>query len=183
MKIGITGSHGVGKTTFANSLHRYYVNQLGFFDATIIQETIRECPYPINDRSTCDTFCWLIDKQFAFENYRHRNNVCITDRTVIDPIAYGLCWGLFNCKNDVDALLYYIKSVPPQSEEEMNVKRRLEFAIDYIHSYDEVYLCTIQPESALVDDGVRDTNINNQRMVQETITELLEQLHVPYVIL
>ena len=91
MKIGIMGTHGVGKTTRARSLHEALGGEM-------ISGTARECPFPINQKATeeAQRWIWLTHKLREIEAAAKGGHV-ICDRTVLDPLVYAAVMDL----NDV----------------------------------------------------------------------------------
>jgi hypothetical protein len=89
-KIGIIGPKRVGKTTLTNLLNAY-LKSLGV-SADLVHETARNCPLPLNERTTLGTAYWLFGAQVAAESLvQETRQFTICDRTVIDLYPFALC--------------------------------------------------------------------------------------------
>lgn len=93
MIIGISGSHGTGKTTFLYNLaHELKVKHP---DKTlkIINEIIRDCPFPIfskNNQATIESQMWAFGSQIKKEMEAKKNDIVLMDRTIFDVVAYTM---------------------------------------------------------------------------------------------
>jgi len=91
MKIGLTGTHGIGKTSLAYAL----VGELKSRGARagMIREFVRECPLPAGteENNSAEAQAWILARQVAEEiEAASRFDVVVCDRTVIDNYAYFL---------------------------------------------------------------------------------------------
>lgn len=87
-KIAITGTHGVGKTTLA---HQVCVTlKERNFNATIVEEKARSCPFAINEAACTDTEIWMVHTQIRAELQAkaRKYDVAVTDRCSLDAIVY-----------------------------------------------------------------------------------------------
>ena len=57
MKIGLVGSHGTGKSTLSYLLAGEL--QKRDYSVGLILETVRECPFPINEDSPLEAQLWM----------------------------------------------------------------------------------------------------------------------------
>lgn len=137
MKIGIMGAQCTGKTELAAKLGQVYSPAV-----VVLDEGVRECPYPINRGMTLKSQRWLLARQIAMEHYAEASRaVVVCDRTVLDPVVYAM-W-MLDVTND------------RQWVEFLNIA--LPFALDWYRSYDTVVWC--RPDGRPpVDDGVRDVD-------------------------
>ncbi len=87
MKVGLIGSHGVGKTTLCFDL----ASRLKRLDLSVdlVKEVARTCPLPINRDTTVDAQAWILHTQIAEEIATGRQvEILICDRSVLDNYAY-----------------------------------------------------------------------------------------------
>jgi len=140
-KIAITGTHGVGKTTLA---HQVCVSlKENHFNATIVEEKARSCPFPINESASTDTEIWMVHTQIRAELQAKASKfeVAVIDRCSLDAIVY---WQDRNTPNQYfeklkDAALQWIESqydllvlVEPSSDTD-------QFAVDAVRDSSIIY--------------------------------------------
>ncbi len=156
MKIGIMGTHGTGKTTYAFQL-AYILKKDSGSDVCIIDEVARKCPYPINGNTTAIAQRWIFHMQFLHEIEAERlHDIVICDRTVLDNMAYAKRAGFSFL---VDAYL--------------------PIAIDWMNTYDKIiFLC---PSFPLVDDGVRDIDPIFQEDIDTILAGWIQEYSIPIV--
>jgi thymidylate kinase len=158
IKIGLIGSHGVGKTSLA-FLIASELKREGF-NVNVITELIRECPLPINKNATKNTFLWLfssqIKKEIEFTNQKGLQYL-ICDRTVYDPVIYASSLNLIG--------------------DNIKVWQIMDFITNLWH-YDYLFFIPINKE--LKKDGFRDTNLEWQKQINGDILRLLEEFDIKY---
>jgi nicotinamide riboside kinase len=152
MKIGLTGTHSVGKTTLLNALR----SEPCFKDFAICDEVtrqIRALGFAINENGNDNTQRVIMLKHI--ENIMLNDNM-ITDRTALDCLVYSrYLWKNQRITNDTFSIIHklFLKLWP---------------------QYDLVFF--IEPEFDLVSDGVRsideDFRNNIHKEFVETIAEL-----------
>lgn len=88
-KIGITGTHGAGKSTLAFKLAHYLKQNNRNVD--VVQERIRLCPFPYNENMVIETTMWAYHAQVKRELEAQANgfDTIICDRTVFDCFIYA----------------------------------------------------------------------------------------------
>ncbi|MDA8773975.1 ATP-binding protein [Chlamydiia bacterium] len=134
LKVGILGTHGIGKTTLAYELAQ--VLQKQGTSVSVLTELARECPYELGVKQVKEATTWLITRQISRELELQKNSeVLLCDRTSIDALIYTLASG----KND---------------NKDLCIGRA---AYDWLRTYDK--LIWIRPNQDLVDDGFRMTDI------------------------
>ena len=180
MKIVITGSHGVGKTTLGKQIFQYIQSEENKID--IINEfTIEKASlskifsgrkkynylpdvaieafnsgFSISEDTSLETELWIISKQVELENKFFDNYV--TDKCFIDLLAYGIY--IFK---DNSALIEILKQI----------------AIPHMHKYDLViYLPT--GEFPIEDNGIRSLDPVFQQEIDRVILEIMKENNIPY---
>jgi nicotinamide riboside kinase len=89
IKIAIVGTHFIGKSTLCNNLLEY-LNSEGF-NAGLIEEVVRHCPYPVNEMATLKAQDWILKEQKRREEeLEKKHDVIVMDRGVIDNFAYWM---------------------------------------------------------------------------------------------
>lgn len=150
MKIGIVGSHGVGKTTTALDLAQY-IQKTGLYSVTVLTELARECPYPLGVNQPVEAAQWLVTRQMSRELELLKNSSClICDRSAIDAMVYTLASGHVVEK---DCLL-----VPA--------------AKLWLDTYD--LILWIRPDGKVSEDGFRMSDEVFRKEVDETFAPYLE---------
>lgn len=120
--IAVSGSHGTGKTTAALELATALKKENPKLTVGLLTENAIDCPFPINKESTLlGTVLWLFTNQMQRElEASLKYDLVVSDRCVIDPLAYGL---VFFGKNDVtDGMLAIAKSYFPEAYKEVVVR-------------------------------------------------------------
>lgn len=136
IKIGVLGTHGVGKTTLALDLGQQ-IQKTGKFSVSVLTELARECPYPMGVNQSEEATNWLISRQISRELELSRNaSLLICDRTSLDALIY------------TEASR---KAANRADSERLPLMERA--AHDWLDSYD--MLIWIRPSEMLVDDGFR----------------------------
>jgi len=153
-KIGFVGSQGSGKTTLAYELATE-LKKSGK-DVYVLSEVARSSPLPLNEDATKETQFWIFGKQMTREQ-SSKGEVLITDRTLLDPLVYGIRV----CKE------YFLCLKP--------------FVKEYMKTYD-VIVYLPPNDNYLVDDGIRSTNKGFRNEIDEMTIALLQELEVDYII-
>ncbi|MDT8901856.1 ATP-binding protein [Anaeroselena agilis] len=149
MRIGISGAHGVGKTTLARKLqritklHRIHevartvAAEMGFTDNDQIMAA---------DRETVRIF----QQRIYYRQLWAEENEFISDRTVFDVIAYMRLYGL-----DQGLIIDFTRHAAQHSKE-----------------YDLIIFCPI-PTGEIKNDGFRLTDIVSQAYIDSYLKDLL----------
>jgi len=153
MKIGIVGTHGIGKTTLAYALATY-LKRLGL-NAKVINEVVRRCPFPLNDGFTINGGIWTICEQVRREldAVIEGSAVTVCDRSALDPI-------------------FYLKSRGIDHNEFAELEQ---FAISWLNSYERLIWVLPSEEMPLLEDGVRSVAPDFQRVIHEYFSEFFAQ--------
>ena len=146
MKIGFCGTMSVGKTTLVNALQ-----ELSTFEdykfRTERSKYLMEMGIPLNTDST-------IKGQAVFLAERAselmQDNI-ITDRTILDVMAFAKC---------------------SKSMNYLEAQDFCDFASNMLHEYD--YIFYVSPKGVDIEDnGVRETDAEYRKMIDETIQVLI----------
>jgi len=89
MKIAFTGSHGTGKTTLLNDAKPILVPR-GLSYVTEVARHIIQRGYPLNMDANVDSYIHYINDQLNAEKAMSDSSIFISDRTLLDPLAYAL---------------------------------------------------------------------------------------------
>lgn len=109
IKIGISGSHSTGKSTFVKRLEKYLTDKSINFKS--VSDLAIQCPLPILREHTVESTLWIATKGIADEiETEYKHDVVIVDRPILD------CWAYFNavCKDryeENNAKLQTLKSM------------------------------------------------------------------------
>lgn len=154
IKYAFTGSHSTGKTTsvadlFFNQKVKHPTKQI-----TIICDTARSCPLKINRNATQESQNWIFLNQMLREiEALERYDILITDRTVVDNIAYSK----------------YLKF-------DRLVDSLIPLATFFISTYDRIFFKTIEKNNYLVDDGLRDCNKEYRQEIEDLMLNIYNDI-------
>jgi thymidylate kinase len=160
VKIAIVGTHGIGKTTLAYKLA--HEAKIRGYNAMILTEVARACPFPLNDGFTVDGANWIVTEQInrELQAKAQKSSFIVCDRSAYDPICY------LKAKNE-----------PMEKFEALEF-----FAEDWLNTYDR--LVFIYSTSAQIEaDGVRSTDVEFQNEVDQKFWEFFKYstLKVSYI--
>jgi len=146
MKIGFCGTMSVGKTTLVKALQE--IPELGDYQFTTERSKyLHSLGIPLNHDTTIEGQTIFLAERVS--ELMHPK--IITDRTIIDVMAFTLCAKSIDYK-DKDIFEGYAK--------------------EFIKQYD--YIFYISPEGlAIEDNGVRETNAIYRKEIDEEIQKLL----------
>ena len=152
--IAITGTHGTGKTTFSFCLAMYYKQQGA--NVKIIQEVARSCPFPLNDKMTRETAMWIYHEHSRKElEAKKDHDIIICDRTSYDSFVYA-----------ESLKIYFFEYIEQQAKQHLN-------------SYDKLFF--IRPNTPLLGDGIRSTDLEFQNTVDNLFEKHLEDIAHIYI--
>lgn len=152
MRIGVTGAHGTGKTTVS----KYTAGKKGFHYLPEAPFQAFQAGFAMNEGSGLDTEIWIFGKQAEMEK-RHEDH-WIADKCFIDLLAYA--WHLFS-----------------EDKHLLHVLERM--ARPYIERYDHViYLPT--GEFPIEDDGYRSLDPAFQEAVNQQILAVMSRMNISY---
>lgn len=155
IKYAMSGSHGVGKSTSVYKLAYDLKMQHTDKEVGIFLENARGCPLPVNKESTVTSQLWIFGNQISREVELSKiYDYLVCDRTVVDVVAYSYVFGF---RNLADSLLTVCE--------------------EYIDTYDEITLKTIERNNHWHKCGIRDTEDAQYReAVEEQLIELYKIL-------
>ncbi len=158
--IAFSGAHGTGKSTSCyEKAYQLKISQRT--EVGVILEVARQCPYPIFSKNnaipTREAQLWIYSAQLQAElNAVRRYGVVVSDRTVIDTIAYTATAGMYG-------LAYAMKAM----------------AEEYVKTaYKEVHFRKINDHDYLVDDGFRDQTQELRQNVEMAMLTLYGELGI-----
>ena len=144
VKIGFTGTHCTGKTTLVNRLHKDIPK------SAVVKEVARN--YDRDILRKCEYQKDILADQIRSEVYASiENEIVITDRTIIDNIAYMM----YFCGLEYHYMVYDILK-------------------DWIRTYDVIFFCPIE-DIPLEDDGFRFTDNTERDIIQLFIEDMVER--------
>ncbi len=155
-KIAVTGTHGVGKTTLTHQLCVALKEEN--YNAAIVEEKARSCPFPINESATTDTEIWMVHTQIRAELHAkaRKYEVAVIDRCSLDAIVY---WQDRNTPN-----VYF--------------EKLRDAAIQWVESqYDLLVL--VEPSSdtdTFAVDAVRDSSITYRNRIRDLFRDYIDVL-------
>jgi thymidylate kinase len=151
MKIAFIGTHGVGKTTLCFDLAARLKKR--DLRVEMVREVARQCPLPINRESSVPAQSWIFHTQLAEEIAAEaKSDFVICDRSVIDNYCYLLQTGR-------------VAELEP-------------LARWWLPTYD--FLIKVPIVAAPRFDGVRDTGLEFQKAIDETLDQVLEKWAVSH---
>jgi deoxyadenosine/deoxycytidine kinase len=148
MKIGIMGTHGTGKTTFAAEL----ADTLGKNETVrLVTGVARSCPAPINREATEWAQRWIYHRHMLLElEAEAEAEIVVCDRTAIDSLVYADVAGF-----------------------EALVDAYLPAALGWMETYDQIYW--FRPmDGRLVADGKRDVSPEYQARVDKVFNNWID---------
>jgi len=147
MKIGIMGTHGVGKSRFALDIASSTKNDRPGKQLGLVSEVARDCPFPVNEGVSDTAQHWIYHMQMIREiEAATKNDILICDRTILDSLAYSKRAGFFDLLEDY-----------------------LSPAVGWMATYDEVYF--LRPDTDPADDGFRSTDPKFQKDIDTILAD------------
>lgn len=144
-KCAFIGSQGSGKTTKAYELATT-LKKMGK-DVFVLSEVARSCPLPINEETTIEAQFWIFGKQITREQSA-KAEIIISDRTLLDSIAYGY------------------RKFPD------TYKSLFPFIKEYMKTYD--FVIYLPPNDGfLKDDGLRSINKSFRNEIDSLISQFI----------
>lgn len=160
MKIGIMGTHGIGKTTLAFRMAAMIKDLDPGENVGILPEIARTCPFSINENMTEQSQQWMFHAQIKAElECSAQYAILVCDRTVLDPLVYALYANMSELVN-----------------------RKLAILAEWWQTYDHVVWLRINRHTTCHDDGFRSTSAFFQVGVDSIMEDLVRQYSLPNII-
>lgn len=152
-KCMITGTHGSGKSTLSHRICSE-LKKAGY-NAIVISETARESPFPINQGQTLYTTLYIALKQAVkeLEAIAHGYTYLVLDRGVLDSFMYSDA----TRPGDIGVLEQSLRNA----------------FIQWTNNYDDIIFVKSAKTGQLHDDGVRDTNVDFAKKIENLFENLL----------
>ena len=157
--IAFSGAHGTGKTTsvyeFAAKAKKTCIGNVG-----VLMEVARDCKLPIIGKdsvmASTEAQNWIFGTQLQREiDLSHVNQWLISDRTIVDCIAYTVFSGHVSL---ADAM--------------MGMARQL------VHRYSCIFFKPIDSNPYCKPDGIRCTSPGVRQSIETILLNLYQELHV-----
>lgn len=149
----ITGTHGSGKSTLSHRICSE-LKKKGY-NAVVISETARECPFPINKGQTLESTLYIALKQAVkeLEAIAHGYSYLVLDRGVLDSFMYSEA----------------TRGCPAEVLE----NAIMQALVEWTRQYDEILFVKGDRKSELQNDGVRDTDQDFAAKVEDLFEKML----------
>lgn len=151
MKIAIVGTHGTGKSTLSYLLAAEYKKRGK--NVKIVQETARNCPYPVNELMSQEAALWIYYEQSKKElEATHKFEIVICDRSSLDSLIYAK----------------YFKV-------NYNIIETEKIALNHLKTwYDDVFF--VRPDGPLKGDGFRSESHSFQDGIDDIFLEYMKDI-------
>jgi thymidylate kinase len=162
--IAFSGAHGTGKTTGVNHLANFFRETCDQkLKIGIIHEMARLCPLPVLSNQCSkvqeDAQLWIYSAQLKAEiEACARYDIVISDRTIVDCIAYTRFLG------------YYSMALAMESLATLALRRYRQIVFHRIEHYDY-----------LVDDGFRNLDKESRVRIERILLETYRRMRMPMV--
>jgi nicotinamide riboside kinase len=163
MKIAFTGTHCTGKTTLLNNVKKRYLNNQSFGCISGVARNIVSRGYPLNAEANTESYIHYINDQLIAEHSMTNYKLFISDRTLLDPLAYALVNRELPRPYIQDYFIDMMKNVWLLEKDRYDL---------YIH---------FPVEFPMVFDGVRPSDEDYRVAVDEMIQKLLTEHNVDFV--
>ncbi len=162
MRIAFTGSHCTGKTTLLNQIEKYIPQACNYKSVSEVARNIIKRGYPLNAEANEDSYIHYIRDQLIAEKEMQKFDVFISDRTLLDPLAYAMVNKTLPRPYVHDYFIEMMENIW------YNEKEKYDFYIYF------------PIEFPLVLDGVRPSEDKYREDVDKTILFLLNKYNVKY---
>ena len=153
-RIAVFGTHGSAKTTLVYKLAAYFKMQDK--NVTVIHETARKSPFPINQGAVYQTTLFLIASQLKKELEAEAGGfeISISDRTLSDAFVY----------------INYLK----RDNQYTHVLE--DFCMQWVKQYDLLVYLEPTPGYLPTDDGIRACDASYQNAIRDDFRHLIKQM-------
>ncbi len=163
MKLAFTGTHSTGKTTLVKEIESSISDSVKIKCVTEVARKIICRGYPLNNLATKDSYIHYINDQLNEERDINCYDFFISDRTLLDPLAYMLANKDFPSQFIDDYFIQMMENVwlLEQSRYDIYVYFPIEFP--------------------LVLDGIRPEEEEYRAAVDHAILQTLKKHNIPYI--
>lgn len=145
-----SGTHGTGKTTAALQLAQQEKLYNPGKSVHVLADLEAFCPFHINQTGSEKTQAWIFSNQIRAEMEAiHRFDITVTDRTIIDVIAYTRAMGFHSLAEGM-----------------------LKYAEHHCQYYSSIHFKQIRFNQHCHPDGIRDTDLEFRQEVENTMLEI-----------
>ena len=144
LKLAFTGSHSTGKTTLLSDIRSELENEIKVNYITEVARGIIRRGYPLNMDANVDSYVHYINDQLNAEIANMKEcSLFISDRTVLDPVAYAVVNAKLPRPYIPDYFIDMMKNVwlLEQKKYDLYVYFPVEFPMDFdgVRPFDEKY--------------------------------------------
>ncbi|MHA1266211.1 MAG: AAA family ATPase [Candidatus Helarchaeota archaeon] len=168
LKIGLMGSHDVGKTTLGFTICSKLKTR--HYHVEYVAEVARHIPatLKVNEGTNFWAQYWILNEQINSEILAilRGANMIVTDRTVVDNYAYAY-----------RASRPHVKQISKTDLKVMEVKCK-----HWVRTYDFLFYATI-PDKKMEDDGFRAIDKEFQLEIDECLRKIIEDWNLKVVTL
>lgn len=163
MKIALIGAQGVGKSTLSKLLYEELPGSV------FVKETIRECPYGLDEDTDFKTQWWALSHGILAEQeaLEKKAKAIISDRCIIDAVVYA-------------QIVHRLNSSKISAEQFELVVQSAKNWIK-LQPYDHVFFIKVNSsiwETRDIDDGFRSTSLEWYRSLESEFNSTIKLLDV-----
>jgi len=153
-RVAIFGTHGAAKTTLVYKLAAFY--KMNDKNVTVIHETARQSPFPINTDAVYQTTLFVVAAQLQKELKAEAEGfeIAISDRTLSDAFIY----------------INHLK------RGNMLTKSLEEFCLEWVKQYNVLIYLEPTEGFAITSDGVRASDAKYQILIRDDFRGLIDQI-------
>lgn len=162
MNIAFAGTHCTGKTTLLKQLMELFPADEKHIYITEIARSIIQRGFPLNMDATKDSYANYINDQLTAERGMKNAELFISDRTLLDPLAYARVNKNYVAADIDDFFIEMMENIWLLEKKQYDIY--IFFPIEF----------------PLVEDGIRPVNQIYRQKVSEMIWDLLNRHHINY---
>lgn len=145
-----SGAHGTGKTTATLQCAQQEKLYNPGKSVHVLCDLEAFCPFHINQAGSEKTQAWIFSNQIRMEmESMHRFDITVTDRTIVDVIAYTRALGFHSLADGM-----------------------LKYAEHHIQYYSSIHFKQIRFNQHCHPDGIRDIDLEFRQEVETTMLEI-----------
>lgn len=154
IKIGISGAHSTGKSTFIKKIIAE-LSKKNSLKVSVVSDLASVCPLPILRKHTIESSLWIATTGLAQEiEAEYKNDIVIADRPILDS------WAYFNaaCKGKYD-----------ESNPQMILFKSL--ISNWLPTYDLIFQTEVNEAIQIEDNKGRDLDEDYRKSVAQEFVE------------